>query len=86
MELSGAFLEPGFPPLSAVLDRYARVSGRGLAALGWYAAMAAWKMAVLYDFSHRQGKDAYYADPEQSQRFLAMAQRMATTDLLAAGA
>lgn len=77
MELSGAFRAPGFPSLSDLLGRYAATSGRDLAGLGWYAAMAAWKMAVLYDYSHRQGKDSYYADPEQSQRFIALAEQLA---------
>lgn len=76
MQLSGAFLAPGFPTLADMLGRYAQTSGRDLSGLRWYAAMAAWKMAVLYDFSHRQGKDIYYADPEQSQRFIAMAERL----------
>jgi aminoglycoside phosphotransferase (APT) family kinase protein len=76
MQLSGAFLAPGFPTLAEMLGRYAQTSGRDLSGLRWYGVMAAWKMAVLYDFSHRQGKDSYYADPEQSQRFIAMAERI----------
>lgn len=80
MQLSAAFLAPGFPPRVEVLRRYAQRSGRDLSGLNWYAAMAAWKMAVLYDFSHRQAKDSYYADPEQSQRFIAAGWRMAQAD------
>lgn len=79
MELSAAFLAPGFPPLSALIERYSAISGRDLSNLGWYAAMAAWKMAVLYDYSRRLGQDSYYADEAQSPRFLTYAERVAAT-------
>jgi hypothetical protein len=41
--------------------------------------MAAWKMAVLYDYSRRLGQDSYYADGGQSLRFLAYAEGVAAT-------
>jgi aminoglycoside phosphotransferase (APT) family kinase protein len=76
-ELSAALLEAGFPSRSEILDRYAARSGRDLSGLGWYAAMAAWKMAVLFDFSHRRGHDPFYADPAKSVRFIEAANRFA---------
>ncbi|QDO96400.1 phosphotransferase family protein [Ferrovibrio terrae] len=76
-ELSAAFLQPGFPTRAEIFRRYAARSGRDLTELHWYAAMAAWKMAVLYDFSHQKGHDPFYADPQQSNRFLAAGKRFA---------
>jgi aminoglycoside phosphotransferase (APT) family kinase protein len=76
-ELSAALLEPGFPSQSEIFDRYAAKSGRDLSDLGWYAAMAAWKMAVLFDFSHQRGQDPFYADPMKSVRFIEAANRFA---------
>ncbi len=72
-ELSLAWLAPGVPPLDAVLDLYARTSGRDLSDLPWYAAMAAWKLAVLYDYQFRLGGDAYYT-ADQAPRFLRQAE------------
>jgi aminoglycoside phosphotransferase (APT) family kinase protein len=69
-ELSAVLLEPGFPSRSEIFERYAARSGRDLSGLGWYAAMAAWKMAVLFDYSHRRGQDPFYTDPTQSLRFI----------------
>ncbi|WP_428249530.1 phosphotransferase family protein [Ferrovibrio sp.] len=76
-ELSAAFLAPGFPTRAQIFARYAERSGRNLSGLPWYAAMAAWKMAVLYDYSHRKGHDPFYADPSQAQRFIAAGWRFA---------
>ncbi len=76
-ELSTAFLAPGFPTRAQIFARYAERSGRNLSGLSWYAAMAAWKMAVLYDYSHRKGHDPFYADPSQAQRFIAAGWRFA---------
>jgi hypothetical protein len=39
--------------------------------------MAAWKMAVLFDFSHRRGQGPFYADPMKSVRFVEAANRFA---------
>jgi aminoglycoside phosphotransferase (APT) family kinase protein len=76
-ELSAAFLAPGFPTRAEIFARYAMRSGRDLSGLHWYAAMAAWKMAVLYDFSHQKGHDPFYADPGQAQRFIVAGQGFA---------
>jgi len=75
-ELSAAFLAPGFPPVQAIFDRYKEVSGRSLAGLNWFAALQAWKLAVLYDYMQRKGSDAYYRDTTQVPRFIATAERI----------
>jgi len=75
--LSAAMLGEGFPSREEVVARYAEVTGRDVSGLGWYAAMAAWKLAVLYDYQNRQGRDAYYADATQAHRFIASAERFA---------
>lgn len=74
-ELSAAFLEPGFPAREEVFARYAEVTGRDLSRLSWYAAMSAWKLAVLYDYQHRLARDTYYTDVTQAPRFIAAAER-----------
>jgi len=76
-EMSAALMERGFPSRSEIFDRYAARSGRDLSGLGWYAAMAAWKLAVLFDFSHQRGQDAFYADANKSVRFIEAANSFA---------
>lgn len=76
-ELSAAMLGEGFPSRQAIIDRYAAATGREVSNLGWYAAMASWKLAVLYDYQHRLGRDAYYDDATQAPRFIASAERFA---------
>lgn len=76
-ELSMVLSGPGAPDAAELADTYARLSGRDLSGLGWYAAMAAWKLAVLYDYQHRLGRDDYYRDATQAPRFLASAERFA---------
>jgi aminoglycoside phosphotransferase (APT) family kinase protein len=76
-ELSAAMLGEGFPARQDLVERYAEVTGADVSRLGWYAAMAAWKLAVLYDYQHRLGRDAYYVDPTQAPRFIATAERFA---------
>ncbi len=74
-ELSAAMLGEGFPTRDDMTARYAARTGRDVSRLPWYAAMAAWKLAVLYDYQHRLARDAYYADATQAPRFLASAER-----------
>jgi aminoglycoside phosphotransferase (APT) family kinase protein len=76
-ELSAAMLGDGFPTRRQLIDRYAEATGADVSRLGWYAAMAAWKLAVLYDYQHRLGRDAYYTDATQAPRFIATAERFA---------
>jgi aminoglycoside phosphotransferase (APT) family kinase protein len=63
--------------LPELFARYERRSGRDLSRLDWYSAMAAWKLAVLYDYSLRQGRDPYYADPDKPARFISAGYRFA---------
>lgn len=74
-ELSAALLAEGFPSREAMIARYAEVTKRDISGLGWYAAMASWKLAVLYDYQHRLGRDGYYEDATQAPRFIAAAER-----------
>lgn len=76
-ELSAAMLGDGFPSRAAFVERYAQMTGRDVSRLPWYAAMAAWKLAVLYDYQHRLARDAYYEDATQAPRFIATAERLA---------
>lgn len=76
-ELSAAFLAGPAPSRHDLIDRYAEVSGRDVSGLAWYAAMAAWKLAVLYDYQHRLAADAYYEDATQAPRFIASAEAFA---------
>ena len=76
-DLSAALLAPNAPDLDAIFSRYADATGRDLAGIAWYAAMAAWKLAVLYDYQQRQGRDSYYDDTTQVPRFLASATQFA---------
>jgi aminoglycoside phosphotransferase (APT) family kinase protein len=44
---SPATAEPGFPSKRELAERYVERSGRGLAALNWFEALALWKAAVF---------------------------------------
>jgi aminoglycoside phosphotransferase (APT) family kinase protein len=83
-----ALLEEGYPTRAALAERYARATGRSLENLDWYTALAQYKLAALYEHSHRRAVagvgDEYYADPELVPRFLDAARR--TAGLPASGA
>jgi aminoglycoside phosphotransferase (APT) family kinase protein len=76
-----ALLEDGYPDRAELAARYAAATGRDLGALGWYETLAQYKLAALYDHSHRRAVagvgDPYYADPELVPRFLDGARRTA---------
>jgi aminoglycoside phosphotransferase (APT) family kinase protein len=76
-DLGTMFLEPGYPTRAELAERYAADTGRDLSNLRWYTVMALWKLAVLYEYAHRRGEDAYYQDPALVARFLAAASREA---------
>ena len=76
-ELGSAMLEDGYPTRSELAARYARRTGRDLAALNWYTVMALWKLAVLYEYSRRRASDPYYADQSLVTSFLREAHRVA---------
>ena len=68
------FLEPGYPTRAELAERYARRHRPRPVEPAWYTVMALWKLAVLYEYAHRRGEDAYYQDPALVERFLAAAQ------------
>jgi aminoglycoside phosphotransferase (APT) family kinase protein len=72
-QLSTALLASNGPTRDEIFTRYGTTTGRDLSSINWYAAMSAWKLAVLYDYQHRLGRDQYYADDTQVPRFLASA-------------
>jgi aminoglycoside phosphotransferase (APT) family kinase protein len=76
-ELSRAFLAGPAPSRYDLVDHYAKTTGRDVSGVSWYAAMAAWKLAVLYDYQHRLAADAYYEDATQAPRFIASAEAFA---------
>ena len=45
-------VEPGFLRRDQLLDRYARQSARDLAALDWYVALGAYKLAIIAEGIH----------------------------------
>jgi aminoglycoside phosphotransferase (APT) family kinase protein len=76
-----AVLEAGYPSRAALLDRYADRTGADLSGLNWYAALAMYKLAALYEYSRRRFEDGvgdpYYADPALVASFLDAGERLA---------
>lgn len=76
-----AVLEPGYPTRAELLDRYADRTGADVAGVNWYAALAMYKLAALYEYSRRRFEegigDPYYADPGLVTSFLAAGERLA---------
>jgi aminoglycoside phosphotransferase (APT) family kinase protein len=76
-----AVLEPGYPDRAELLDRYADRTGADLSNVNWYATLAMYKLAALYEYSRRRFEagigDPYYADPELVMSFLAEGERLA---------
>jgi aminoglycoside phosphotransferase (APT) family kinase protein len=76
-----AVLEPGYPARAQLLDRYADRTGADLSNVNWYATLAMYKLAALYEYSRRRFEegigDPYYADPGLVSSFLGAGERMA---------
>ena len=76
-----AVLEAGYPSRAGLLARYADRTGADLSGLNWYAALAMYKLAALYEYSRRRFEDGvgdpYYADPELVTSFLDAGARLA---------
>ncbi|MBV8950339.1 MAG: phosphotransferase family protein, partial [Actinobacteria bacterium] len=68
---------PGFPDVDAVLERYARTSGRDLEAIDFYRVLATFKLAVISEGAHAR---VARAAPERAPAV------RATVDTLAAAA
>jgi aminoglycoside phosphotransferase (APT) family kinase protein len=80
-----AVLEPGYPSRSELIDRYVDGTGADVSNVDWYAALAMYKLAALYEYSRRRFEDGvgdpYYADPGQVIAFLAAGERLAADAL-----
>ena len=76
-----AVLEPGYPPRGELIDRYADRTGADVSGVNWYATLAMYKLAALYEYSRRRFEsgvgDPYYADPGLVSSFLAAGERLA---------
>jgi aminoglycoside phosphotransferase (APT) family kinase protein len=76
-----AVLEPGYPGRTELVDRYADRTGADVSNVNWYAALAMYKLAALYEYSRRRFEDGvgdpYYADPALVASFLDAGERMA---------
>jgi aminoglycoside phosphotransferase (APT) family kinase protein len=76
-----AVLEPGYPGRAELLERYADRTGADVSNVNWYAALAMYKLAALYEYSRRRFEDGvgdpYYADPGLVTSFLAAGERLA---------
>ncbi|MEU0463595.1 MULTISPECIES: phosphotransferase family protein [Amycolatopsis] len=81
-DLGVAALEEGYPTRDELASRYAERTGRDLSNLGWYTALALWKLAVLYEYGRRRAAqgvgDDYYADAGLVKSFLAAAEQAAS--------
>jgi aminoglycoside phosphotransferase (APT) family kinase protein len=79
--MGAAVLEPGYPSRAELLDRYAERSGANVSNVNWYATLAMFKLAALYEYSRRRFEagvgDPYYADPELVASFLDAGARLA---------
>jgi len=65
-QLSAVTREPGFPTADELVARYEERSGRSVAALHWYQALALWKAAVFMEGNYKRflagaSDDAYMA-------------------------
>jgi aminoglycoside phosphotransferase (APT) family kinase protein len=80
-----AVLEPGYPSRAELLDQYADRTGADLSNVDWYAALAMYKLAALYEYSRRRYEDGvgdpYYADPGQVAAFLTAGEQLAANAL-----
>jgi aminoglycoside phosphotransferase (APT) family kinase protein len=76
-----AVLEPGYPGRVELLDRYADRTGADVSGVNWYATLAMYKLAALYEYSRLRFEggigDPYYADPGLVPSFLAAGERLA---------
>jgi len=81
-----AVLEPGYPGRTELLDRYADRTGTDVSGVNWYAALAMYKLAALYEYSRRRFEsgvgDPYYADPGMVSSFLTAGERLAEDSAL----
>lgn len=83
-KMGTAVLEPGYPDRTELLDRYANRTGADVSKVNWYAALAMYKLAALYEYSRRRFEagvgDPYYADAGLVDAFLDAGERLASED------
>jgi aminoglycoside phosphotransferase (APT) family kinase protein len=76
-----AVLEPGYPGRTELIERYAQRTGADMSTVNWYATLAMYKLAALYEYSRRRFEngigDPYYADPGLVTSFLVAGERLA---------
>jgi aminoglycoside phosphotransferase (APT) family kinase protein len=79
-QMSRAALAGGWPGRTELADRYALATGADVSAVGWYEAMALWKLGVLFEYQRRRVADGigdeFYAKPGLVEGFLAAAQQI----------
>jgi aminoglycoside phosphotransferase (APT) family kinase protein len=79
-EMGQATLGPGWPGRRELAERYERASGIDVATIGWYEAMALWKLAVLFEYQRRRAAegigDDFYAQPGRVDGLLAAARHV----------
>jgi aminoglycoside phosphotransferase (APT) family kinase protein len=75
-----AVLEPGYPSREELLQRYGDRTGADISGVDWYATLAMYKLAALYEYSRRRFEegvgDPYYADPTLVTSFLTAGERL----------
>ena len=52
--LSAATRREGFPTRDQLVERYEQATGRSVAALNWYQALALWKAAVFMEGNYKR--------------------------------
>jgi aminoglycoside phosphotransferase (APT) family kinase protein len=76
-----AVLEEGYPSRRELLARYRGRTGTNPTNIGWYSALAQFKLAALYDYGRRRAEgprgDPYFRDPELVASFLRAGERLA---------
>jgi aminoglycoside phosphotransferase (APT) family kinase protein len=79
-KMSCAALAGGWPGRAELADRYALATGADVSAVGWYEAMALWKLAVLFEYQRRRVAegigDQFYAKSGLVEGFLAAARQI----------
>jgi aminoglycoside phosphotransferase (APT) family kinase protein len=78
--MATALLETGYPSRGALLERYAERTDTDVSGVNWYAALAMFKLAALYEYSRRRFEDGvgdpYYADPGLVAAFLLAGEKL----------
>jgi aminoglycoside phosphotransferase (APT) family kinase protein len=72
---------PGFPSVDHLIERYARTSGRDLARIDFYRALATFKLAVIVEGSHAR---TARTDPDRAPQVDATVRALAHMALEAA--